>query len=57
MAARFIGLHTVLWLLNSTLIISAEHLGLPRNIGALLAVAPLALASFTMQRNWVFRAL
>jgi putative flippase GtrA len=54
-AWRYALTQALLWLLNWSLIGVGHELGLQRNIAALLAVPPLAVVSYVIQKQWIFK--
>jgi putative flippase GtrA len=54
-ALKYLGLMTLIWLLNSAMIEAGTNLGVPRNITAAGMIPVLAVVSYTGQKNWVFK--
>ncbi len=54
-ALKYLGLMTLIWLLNSVIIEAGTNLGVPRNITAAGMIPVLAVVSYTGQKNWVFK--
>ncbi|MCP9775738.1 GtrA family protein [Cyanobium sp. WAJ14-Wanaka] len=55
-ALRYALSQALLWLLNWALISGGHQLALNRNFAALLAVPPLAVMSYLIQKQWIFRS-